>query len=153
MPSVAWAQIVDPIWWWNTTATSSPATSTCPPEWKLGNVCGDEFDTVLKSSLFREFGGRKHQWNAQCSTCGYLSLCAGCCPKNRPGRDPANLSALCAGWKIFFQHTLERFKRLAADVVEDRKAAIRQRRFGVVPQRNSPCPCGSGRKYKKCCGA
>ena len=22
-----------------------------------------------------------------------------------------------------------------------------------VPDRNAPCPCGSGRKYKKCCGA
>jgi uncharacterized protein YchJ len=21
------------------------------------------------------------------------------------------------------------------------------------PGRNDPCPCGSGRKYKKCCGA
>jgi preprotein translocase subunit SecA len=21
------------------------------------------------------------------------------------------------------------------------------------PQRNDPCPCGSGKKYKKCCGA
>ncbi len=20
------------------------------------------------------------------------------------------------------------------------------------PQRNDPCPCGSGKKYKKCCG-
>ncbi len=24
-------------------------------------------------------------------------------------------------------------------------------RKGVKPQRNSPCPCGSGKKYKKCC--
>jgi SWIM/SEC-C metal-binding protein len=23
----------------------------------------------------------------------------------------------------------------------------------TVPGRNDPCPCGSGRKYKKCCGA
>ena len=23
----------------------------------------------------------------------------------------------------------------------------------VVPDRNAPCPCGSGKKYKKCCGA
>jgi len=23
----------------------------------------------------------------------------------------------------------------------------------VAPERNSPCPCGSGKKYKKCCGA
>lgn len=24
---------------------------------------------------------------------------------------------------------------------------------GSSPARNQPCPCGSGRKYKKCCGA
>ena len=24
---------------------------------------------------------------------------------------------------------------------------------GNVPGRNDPCPCGSGKKYKKCCGA
>ncbi len=23
----------------------------------------------------------------------------------------------------------------------------------AVPERNAPCPCGSGKKYKKCCGA
>jgi SEC-C motif-containing protein len=22
----------------------------------------------------------------------------------------------------------------------------------VKPQRNTPCPCGSGKKFKKCCG-
>jgi len=24
--------------------------------------------------------------------------------------------------------------------------------MGVNPGRNAPCPCGSGKKYKKCCG-
>ena len=24
---------------------------------------------------------------------------------------------------------------------------------GAQPGRNDPCPCGSGKKYKKCCGA
>jgi len=24
---------------------------------------------------------------------------------------------------------------------------------GAAPGRNDPCPCGSGKKYKKCCGA
>ena len=24
---------------------------------------------------------------------------------------------------------------------------------GEQPGRNDPCPCGSGKKYKKCCGA
>jgi SWIM/SEC-C metal-binding protein len=23
----------------------------------------------------------------------------------------------------------------------------------LTPSRNDPCPCGSGKKYKKCCGA
>ena len=27
------------------------------------------------------------------------------------------------------------------------------RRVEAAPGRNDPCPCGSGRKYKKCCGA
>jgi hypothetical protein len=38
------------------------------------------------------------------------------------------------------------------------KIAREQRKSGTVtkdktPGRNDPCPCGSGRKYKKCCGA
>jgi preprotein translocase subunit SecA len=28
-----------------------------------------------------------------------------------------------------------------------------QRRTGEKVGRNDPCPCGSGKKYKKCCGA
>jgi len=27
-----------------------------------------------------------------------------------------------------------------------------QKRQGVKVGRNDPCPCGSGKKYKKCCG-
>jgi preprotein translocase subunit SecA len=27
------------------------------------------------------------------------------------------------------------------------------RNFGPQVRRNDPCPCGSGKKYKKCCGA
>ena len=22
----------------------------------------------------------------------------------------------------------------------------------MIPKRNAPCPCGSGKKFKKCCG-
>ncbi len=29
----------------------------------------------------------------------------------------------------------------------------RQKKSGVKVGRNDPCPCGSGKKYKKCCGA
>ena len=33
--------------------------------------------------------------------------------------------------------------------IEGRPAAARNKKVG----RNDPCPCGSGKKYKKCCGA
>jgi len=31
---------------------------------------------------------------------------------------------------------------------EVRKPVVRSEKIG----RNDPCPCGSGKKYKKCCG-
>jgi preprotein translocase subunit SecA len=33
------------------------------------------------------------------------------------------------------------------------ESTIQQRRVGDKVGRNDPCPCGSGKKYKKCCGA
>jgi len=33
------------------------------------------------------------------------------------------------------------------------RAGARPVRHGGKPDRNGPCPCGSGKKYKKCCGA
>ncbi len=123
------------------------------PEWRLGNVAANSFEELYESELYRKFGARKRELSAACKSCEFLGLCAGCCPKNRPGA-PASQSALCAGWKLFYGHTLERFKELAAEVAKERKSAARRRTAGSAPpDRNAPCPCGSGRKYKKCCGS
>lgn len=42
------------------------------------------------------------------------------------------------------------------DVLSEYSYLIPQRRYPIVkdknvPERNSPCNCGSGKKYKKCC--
>ena len=45
---------------------------------------------------------------------------------------------------------------MLADLQHHRIAALTPRepiRRVAAPDRNAPCPCGSGRKYKKCCGA
>jgi preprotein translocase subunit SecA len=34
----------------------------------------------------------------------------------------------------------------------EQPGARRPVKAAVVPGRNDPCPCGSGKKYKKCCG-
>jgi len=42
----------------------------------------------------------------------------------------------------------------AADQPQGQAAAVKQIvRDAPKVGRNDPCPCGSGKKYKKCCGA
>ena len=50
--------------------------------------------------------------------------------------------------KQFRDHLLEENKELR----ERNKSAIPYKREQPKIQRNDPCPCGSGKKYKKCCG-
>lgn len=44
-----------------------------------------------------------------------------------------------------------RYMRGFADWLAERRLAQRVKPAAVAPGRNEPCPCGSGRKYKKCC--
>jgi uncharacterized protein len=128
---------------------------------KLGNIMESCWEELLASDAYRDFGARKRRWNARCDGCTYLRYCAGCCPKNRPaqGRDPSQLSVLCEGWRQFYAHAIPKIERLAEQVRRDRRRAEQQarrervaaRNLGKI-DRNAPCPCGSGDKYKRCCG-
>jgi uncharacterized protein len=123
---------------------------------RLGNLLRQGWPDLAASPVYRDFGSRKSGWSPACSACPYLDLCAGDCLKYR-GRgslaDSGELSLLCAGWKRFFAHALPRLKTLAEEMRgaagESRGAAGES--GGERPGRNDPCPCGSGKKYKKCC--
>ena len=41
---------------------------------------------------------------------------------------------------------------VAADDSPVPDAPVEQARRQDAPDRNAPCPCGSGKKHKKCCG-
>ena len=48
-------------------------------------------------------------------------------------------------------------KRMREAIVSDddapiEDAPVEQAKSTDSPGRNDPCPCGSGKKYKKCCG-
>jgi preprotein translocase subunit SecA len=45
-----------------------------------------------------------------------------------------------------------KIRNIATNLNEDGTSAIQQRSVGKKVGRNDPCPCGSGKKYKKCCG-
>lgn len=130
-------------------------------QWKLGNIMSASWEELSNSPLYQRFGEQKGRWHTRCSTCDCLDLCSGDCLKHRlyAGNVSDNLSFLCEGWQQFIRYSRERFNRIAAEIVADRRQAqavkeadppgsTRKRR----PGRNAPCPCGSGLKYKKCCG-
>lgn len=45
-----------------------------------------------------------------------------------------------------------KLRNIATNLNEDGTSAVQQRVVGKKVGRNDPCPCGSGKKYKKCCG-
>lgn len=59
------------------------------------------------------------------------------------------------------QHRLEEFDKRARtkeDIEAEEKLIKATKKVDPIkadaaPGRNDPCPCGSGQKYKKCCGA
>ena len=60
-------------------------------------------------------------------------------------------------WDCFQDHVRDRANAMAQAAVATSSAspapAVSQMRYSTPkPGRNDPCPCGSGRKYKKCCG-
>lgn len=123
-------------------------------ELKLGNIAQDSWQVLLSSSTYEQFGLNKHNYHEECCACQFLPLCAGDCQKNRVGKCQGiqqSKSSLCAGWKMFYAHSLPAFEKLA------RKAAKKLNEGSLaasIPNkinRNDPCLCGSGKKYKKCC--
>lgn len=126
------------------------------PDLRLGNVMTDAWPDLQRSPAYEAFGRRKSQWHPRCSVCSHRLFCNGDCPKNRAlaGRGEAPLSHLCDGWRRFYDHARPRLEELAQDVRRERAAATAQAGTppGRAPGRNDACPCGSGRKYKRCCG-
>jgi uncharacterized protein len=126
------------------------------PAWLLGNVMSDGLAGMFASERHRQFSRRKAELTASCAACPWLTLCRGGCPKDRV-RDPRDRgeSHFCGAYRIFFEHAHAHLKKLAD--AGKRKVDLEEAQFpAAAPSgrvgRNEPCPCGSGLKFKKCCG-
>ena len=127
----------------------------------IGNIADITWEEALSSKLYRDFGGRKAELNQQCLDCAFLDLCMGDCQKHRRkiGTQTPVVSYLCQGWRQFFKHTEHALESLIKTIqfnrLKDQLGS--QQAFHTVkkstPGRNQPCPCGSGKKFKKCCGS
>jgi uncharacterized protein len=134
------------------------------PGFRLGNITDTPMGDLVASSAQQRFGDAKRdRLPAFCRACEVRFACHGECPKNRFANTPdgePGLNYLCAGYKRFFAHIDPAMRFMAdqlarelapANVMEWARALDRQR-AAAEAGRNDPCPCGSGKKYKKCCG-
>ncbi len=128
----------------------------------LGNIGTTPLVAMLESPVQKKFGQDKREaLPCQCRECEVLDMCHGGCPKDRFIRTPdgeEGLNYLCAGFKRFFTHSKPHFLKIASlwqsrQPIEKIMEITRAEEIKATPQggRNDPCPCGSGRKYKKCC--
>jgi uncharacterized protein len=127
------------------------------PNYLLGNIQKDHLIELVASPQQIKFGQDKRDTLPRyCRECNVRFACHGECPKNRfietPDGEPG-LNYLCAGFKLFFQHVDFPMKLLAGLIRRGREAqevmSVLDRAFANV-DRNDPCPCGSGRKFKHC---
>jgi uncharacterized protein len=132
------------------------------PEHRLGNIRETPLAELLESPAQEAFGQAKQDTLPRyCQACHVRVMCNGGCPKDRIGQTPdgePGLNYLCAGYRRFFTHCRPYTLRMAALLWDGRPPELlmeqlRAEQVGALPDagRNDPCPCGSGRKFKKCC--
>lgn len=134
------------------------------PKNRLGNIMDSPMAELAGSEQQREFGDAKESTLPKyCRECDVRFACNGECPKHRFLTTPdgeAGLNYLCAGYKMFFRHVDPYMRFMAAELAAQRApanvmrwiAAEQTRAALQKAGRNDPCPCGSGKKFKHCCG-
>ncbi|MBI3960286.1 MAG: anaerobic sulfatase maturase [Chloroflexi bacterium] len=136
------------------------------PNYRLGNIQEIPLIEMVGSVGQRKFGTDKRDTLPRyCLECEVKFVCNGGCPKNRfiltPDGEPG-LNYLCAGYRAFFNH-VRPYMNFMANELHNRRAPANV--MGYLAQqdkrvqelfsranRNDPCPCGSGRKFKQCHG-
>lgn len=134
------------------------------PQNRLGNIMESPMAAMVESDQQRQFGTAKLATLPRyCQQCDVRFACNGECPKHRftttPDGEPG-LNYLCAGYKMFFRHVDPYMRFMAAELAAERSPANVMRWLAQADQdkaikqggRNAPCPCGSGKKLKHCCG-
>ena len=67
------------------------------------------------------------------------------------GEQKAEFEARNVGWNFFATDSLRQYQETVTEFVQPTPAPKKSRKR--KPGRNEPCPCGSGKKYKRCHGS
>ena len=136
-------------------------------DYRLGNVHHESIRDMVASPQQTKFGQDKKDALPQyCIECDFRFACNGGCPKHRFTKTPRGedgLNYLCKGYKMYFGHVDPYMRFMANELRHGRPAtgvmewaqkrdAVKAALHQKAPGRNDPCSCGSGKKYKRCCG-
>ncbi|MDR3569362.1 MAG: anaerobic sulfatase maturase [Syntrophobacteraceae bacterium] len=136
------------------------------PRHLLGNILRTHMIELTGLPQQKKFGRDKMETLPRCCReCEVRFACQGECPRNRfltTQEEEPGMNYLCAGYKAFFHHIDGPMKILAALLRRGYPAAQlmevlaenegQSAKAFAKAGRNDPCPCGSGRKFKKCHG-
>ena len=134
------------------------------PENKLGNIMDESLNKIVDSEQQLQFAtDKKTKLPQYCIDCDVRFACNGECPKHRfiktqDGEE--GLNYLCAGYKYFF-HGITPYMRFMSNELANKRSPANVMMWakdmdkgfpGIDIGRNDPCICGSGLKFKNCCG-
>lgn len=133
-------------------------------EWRLGNLLETPLNEMITGDKVQSFNKQKSQKHPECLECEWHPYCRCGCPHSW---GPNGNDYLCESYKQFFAYTDGRFKILAEKLKKQHNMTGQGMQQPQPPQepaavnrndknwetvnRNDPCPCGSGKKYKRCC--
>jgi uncharacterized protein len=134
------------------------------PEHLIGNISVSHLREIASLQKQFDFGiSKRNTLPEYCLRCDVRFTCHGECPKHRFALSQdgeLGLNYLCEGYKMFFHHAQPYMEYMVNELKNKRAPAnvmnwVRNRERQVIkpamPERNDPCPCGSGRKFKNCC--
>ena len=134
------------------------------PENKLGNIMDESLNKIVDSEQQLQFAtDKKTKLPQYCIDCDVSFACNGECPKHRFIKTPdgeEGLNYLCAGYKYFF-HSIAPYMRFMSNELSNKRPPANVMEWtkekdkgfpGINIGRNDPCICGSGLKFKNCCG-
>jgi len=119
----------------------------------IGNLLEMTLEEAFQSEVLERFASAKADPRPECQVCSWHPFCKQGCPRF-VGLMGNHRHYLCRAYQQFFAHSHQGFLDLRERVLRNMRVDPK-----TVPPpptiltgRNDPCPCGSGRKYKSCCG-
>ena len=136
------------------------------PNYLLGNIQDTPLIELVASEQQHKFGlDKRDTLPKYCRECEVRFACHGGCPRNRFTKTPdgeAGLNYLCPGYKLFFHHVDQPMHIMSTLLGQGRAPAeimrwyaeqdLKRAQAFAEARPNDPCPCGSGKKFKRCHG-